>query len=106
MNRGRRWWWALFALSSIALLAGIGWATRELLRLEQVEVRTKAELEYEGGVRLALWRMESWFTPLLGQETTRPYFQYLSYYPPERAYDSMFREIAANEVQTPSPLLT
>lgn len=106
MNRGRRWWWALFALSSIALLAGIGWATRELLRLEQVEVRTKAELEYEGGVRLALWRMESWFTPLLGQETTRPYFQYLSYYPQERAYDSMFREIAANEVQTPSPLLT
>ena len=102
----RRTWWTIFSACALLVLAGLTWLTVEMLRLERVEQRARGEIEYEGAVRLALWRMESWLAPQLARESTRPYFEYLPYYPHRRAYDSMWRSIVPDEVQTPSPLLT
>ena len=105
MTSHRRWW-SIFGVCALFVFAGLSWLTVEMLRLERVEQHARAEIEYEGAVRLALWRMESWLAPQLARESTRPYFQYLPYYPHRRAYDSMWRSIVPDEVQTPSPLLT
>src|SRR5690606_24028565 len=56
-------------------------------------------------IQLALWQMENELTPLVTDEATRPYFHYLSFYPAEGAYSSMFNDPQAGDALLPSPLL-
>ncbi len=104
--RTRRWLtWVVFAVCALAVVEGLGWVTWQALRSEKRELQARADAEFQDSVRLALWRMESQATPIIAQESARPYFQYQSFYPAERAYNRMWQEVEQNEVLVPSPLL-
>ncbi|MDP6380367.1 MAG: sensor histidine kinase, partial [Phycisphaerae bacterium] len=103
----RRPWqiWLVFGLGLSVVLAAVGWISIEALRLDRAQAEARQQAVLEESVRLALWRMESTFAPLLAGESVRPYFVYSAFYPAERAYTRMFAEIKRGEVLLPSPLL-
>ncbi len=96
----RRGWllWMVFGLCIAMAFAAMAWISLTVLRLER-------QAQAEENVRLALWRMDSAMSPLIAQETARPYFAYSSFRPAERAYTRMFNEVQYGEVLVPSPLL-
>jgi signal transduction histidine kinase len=98
MKSPRRWW-LIFGTGALAVAAALVWVSLVVLRLE-------AEAQHQAAVRLALWRMDSWLGPRLAREANRPYFEYLPFYAQQRAYTKILNPIEANEVYTPSPLLT
>ncbi len=97
--------WLIFALGAMAVLEGLGWVTWRAITLERREQRARAESAVQESLRLALWRMESELTPIVAQESSRPYFHYLSFYPALRSYEKMWDAIAPGEALAPSPLL-
>src|SRR5436190_18824698 len=98
--------WILFAAGALIVIIALAWVTLRVLDLERREAQARADAQQQESLRLALWRMDSWFSPRLAREAARPYFEYLSYYPQERAYTKILNEIQKGEVLTPSPLLT
>jgi signal transduction histidine kinase len=96
--------WSAFAACLILAAAALVWSTRAVLRLERDERAARSQAAVEENARLALWRMDSWITPLLAQETARPYFHYRTFYPAAGAYSGMFDEPEAGTVLVPSPL--
>ncbi len=96
------WFGAGVALLTVVLV----WVTVVVLRLEGAELDARTETARQEQLRLALWRMDSRLTPLLAREAARPYFEYSSYYPQERAYTRMLQPLDSREVLTASPLLT
>lgn len=98
--------WGGFGLCLVVLLGTMGWTCRIALQAERAEFEVRRHADLEENIRLALWRMESALTPLIAEESTRPYFVYSSFYPPERAYTRMFNVMLPGEVLVPSPLLT
>jgi len=97
--------WALFAVCVVVALAALSWISATALGLDRAERNARRRAELEESVRLALWRMDSALSPLIAQESARPYFAYTPFYPVQRAYTSMFAQISEGEVLTPSPLL-
>src|SRR5687767_14611863 len=95
----RRKWWLIFSAGAIGVLAAMLWISTVVLRLE-------AQTQHQQWMRLALWRMDSWLGGQLRQESSRQYFEYLPFYPQERAYTRILNEIEPGEVYSPSPLLT
>jgi signal transduction histidine kinase len=107
MKRSRRIaWWGAYGLGAAAVLAGLGWTTSRVLRLEAEEHKARIRGEEQEAMRLALWRLDSWLAPRIARESARPWFEYESYYPQRIAYDRRFEPIAEGEVLLPSPLLT
>ena len=76
------------------------------LRAASTTRRALGRAEHQEALRLALWRMDSWFGPHLAQEAARPFYEYLAFYAQERAYTRILNRIEPGEVRTPSPLLT
>ncbi len=105
MRSRQRITWLVYA-ACVALVAVVltvvSW---QALRLEQQELRARNETRRQEAVRLALWRMDSRLTPILVREAARPYFQYRSFFPVERAYSRMWEPLEAGETLAPSPLL-
>lgn len=99
-------WWKGFAGGAVLVMLALAWVTSAVLALERSEFEARADARRQEVVRLALWRMDSWVGPRLARESARPYFEYLSYYPQERAYTRMLTPIEEGAVLTPSPLLT
>ena len=111
--------WILFALCLAVVLAAMGWISLAALELDrkQAEARRQTEAarqketaarrkaEVEENVQLALWRMDYALTPLVAQESIRPYFAYSTFLPVDRAYDRMFNYSSGPERLVPSPLL-
>lgn len=106
MNRASRTWWKWFALGAALVILALAWVTSAVLDLERSEWAARADARRQEVLRLALWRMDSWLAPRLARESARPYFEYLSYYPQERAYTRMLTPIEEGAILTPSPLLT
>src|SRR5262249_19009022 len=104
--KSSRTWWLFFSAGALIVMIALGWVTARVLELESREAQARSDAQYQEALRLALWRMDSWFAPRLAREAARPYFEYLSYYPQERAYTRILNEISKGEVLTPSPLLT
>jgi len=98
----RRSWqiWIPFVLCLAVVLAAMGWISLKALRLEEAEVKARRQAEearrreaqarqeaaLEQDVQLALYRMEFALTPLVAQESTRPYFVYNTLLPIDRAH--------------------
>ncbi len=103
----KRTWhvWLLFAVSLAVVGAALGWLSLTILRLDQAEVSARQQAQLEANVRLALWRMDSALSPLVGQESARPYFAYGTFLPVDRAWGSMFHRSTQREMLVPSPLL-
>jgi signal transduction histidine kinase len=99
-------WWLLFGAGTATVLLAMGWITATTLALDEAERKARAEATYQEAVRLALWRMDSWLSPRLAQESVRPYYEYVPYFAQERAYTRLLNTIESGEVLAPSPLLT
>ena len=97
--------WTLFVLCLAVVVVAMAWSSIIVLRLERTEAQAQAQAVLEENCRLALWRMDSALTPLLAQESARPYFQYSAFYPAEGAYTGMFTESRPGSAVVPSPLL-
>lgn len=93
--------WIVFGLCLAVLLAAMGWASLTVLRLDRVEAQAQQQAELEERTRLALWRMDSSLTPLIVEESARPYFAYKPF-ATDRAYT---KSSVQQEVLIPSPLL-
>lgn len=98
--------WLAFSLCLAVVLAAMTWISLNALRLDRVEEQAIRQAAIEEKTRLALWRMDSGLTPLITQESSRPYFTYASFHPLDRAYNRMFAELKPDDVRVPSPLLT
>ncbi|MCC6659721.1 MAG: HAMP domain-containing histidine kinase [Phycisphaerales bacterium] len=98
MRLRRRLTWIVFAVCAVLVLEGLGWVSWQA-------ISARAGAQFQERVRSALWRMDSELTPLIAQESARPYFQYRAFYPAERAYTRMWQEVQPGEVLVPSPLL-
>src|SRR5688572_5192972 len=105
MNRSWKTWlvFAVCALLIVGVMAGV---TAIALGLDRSQAEARAQAELEEKVRLALWRMDSMLSPLVAQESARPYFTYSAFHPAERAYSRMYNPLAPSDVLVPSPLLT
>jgi signal transduction histidine kinase len=93
--------WLLFGVCFAVLLAAMGWASLTVLRLDRVEAQAQQQAELEERTRLALWRMDSSLTPLIVEESARPYSAYKPFVT-DRAYT---KGSVQEEVLIPSPLL-
>jgi len=102
-----------FALVCVILLGGLAWATHATLRLEKIEAKeiqtqaqAKANTQAQAKLRLALWRMDSWFMPILALESGRPYSHYSAYYRPAKVRSLEGIDVSSQRLVLPSPLLT
>ncbi|HYW78140.1 MAG TPA: HAMP domain-containing sensor histidine kinase [Thermoguttaceae bacterium] len=107
-----RYIWLGFALCLAVVLSAMGWITLVAIRLDRAEADARHQeaeahrrAAWEEKTRLALWRMDSVLSPLVAQESARPYFVYSSFLPVDRAYGRMFNGRAGGEALIPSPLL-
>ncbi|MEE8451528.1 MAG: HAMP domain-containing sensor histidine kinase [Thermoguttaceae bacterium] len=112
--------WLGFALCLAVVLSAMGWITLVAVRLDRAEADARRQeaaarhqeaeayrrAAWDEKIRLALWRMDSVLSPLVAQESARPYFVYSSFMPVDRAYSRMFNGRAGGEMLIPSPLLT
>lgn len=98
--------WLVFSLCGLIVLVAMAWISSMALRLEDSEAEKDAERIHEENIRLALWRMDSSFAPVVIEESSRPFFTYRSFYVAGRAYDAMYSQIRGGQVLVPSPLLT
>ncbi len=102
-------WGAIYTLCAGAVVGALAFVTATALQLEAQTVladqRTKVRDTQQELLRTALWRLDSYLLPLLSREGSRPYFEYLAYYPQERAYTRYLSAIEKGDVLVPSPLL-
>ncbi len=100
------WVWLVFGVC-VALAAGaMARVGGTALDLERAEAKARRQATLEENLQLALWRMDSALSPLMAEESARPYFTFSPLYPAERAFTKMFAEIERGDVLMPSPLLT
>jgi len=95
----------VFGLCLAVVLAVLGWASVQVLRLDRAEADARLRADQEEAIRLALWRMDSALATLIAQESARPYFEYSAFYPAERAYTRMFNPVGQGDILLPSPIL-
>ena len=103
--RRQRWSSIVFVVCALLVLGALGWVTWHALRLERAEQQARADAAYQESIRLALWRMDSVVAPILAREAARPYFEYRSFYPADRAYTRHLSRVQPGEVLVPSALL-
>ncbi|MBI3466895.1 MAG: HAMP domain-containing histidine kinase [Planctomycetes bacterium] len=97
--------WLIFGLCLAIVLAATAWITVVAFRLDRQDAANQRAAELEENIRLALWRMDSALTPLIAQETSRPYAQFTSYYPVAGAFNQAYLAIQDGQVFAPSPLV-
>ena len=99
--------WTRLVIVGVALvIAALVWITWQALRLEDRERAARRDAAFQESLRLALWRMDSALTPIIAREAARPYFEYQSFYPADRAMRSLEEPATIDDVLVPSPLLT
>jgi signal transduction histidine kinase len=103
---------------AVVLHAGLGWATRAALRVEddqrlaaanaqEAELLYQAQKERADRLRLALWRLDSRLGPALAREESRPFPQYFAFHTPFPALNTSDGSACSpGQFCLPSPLLT
>ncbi len=95
--------WMIFLLFVGVVLTVMAWISTTVLRLEKHNAEIQRKAAGEEVIRLALWRMDAAISPLIIEESSRPYFDYWAYNRAEDIYPSLSKENAAEIL--PSPLL-
>src|SRR5262245_22286041 len=103
--RGMRRGLLTFAVISLLVVGGLGWATRAALRLEQEQLLQQAQAEHAERMRLALWRLDSRIRAILAREDSRPFNHYSAIFAPPLALDAVGTPVPPGSVLEPSPLL-
>ncbi len=107
MRRSRRIaWWTAYGVGAAAVVAGLGWTSVRVLRLEQEERAARALADRQETMRAALWRLDFWLAPRLARESARSWLDFEPYHPQTVAFNRLLEPIAEGEVLLPSPLLT
>jgi signal transduction histidine kinase len=105
MRIGRAWWIA-YALGAALTLGAMSRVSAHLVELQRRELTAGLEVRRSDRLRIALWRMDSWLTPLLAQEAARPWYEYRAFYEPlEGQYTAMLQEVPEGALLVRSPLL-
>jgi signal transduction histidine kinase len=68
--------WLIFAACLIVAVTAVGWLSVKALQTEQARAEARHAAAVEENARLALWRMDSFMTPILAEENVRPWFMY------------------------------
>ena len=97
--------WIVFAAALIVVVAAMGYLSVVAVGLDRDRRAARQQAELEESVRLALWRMDGALTALVAQESARPVFEYRSFYTPNDAFTTTYRQVAPGSVVLPSPLL-
>jgi len=74
----RRQWqiWTVFLAFLAIVMIAMAWITMTVLHLQRENLETQRQAMIEESVRLALWRMDAAISPLILEESARPYFDY------------------------------
>ena len=106
MGARRRSWWLVWALGALLTLGALSWISVVVIDLETSEREAREVSAQQERVRLALWRMDSWFGAQLATEVARLPREYQAYSPQPLAYTKILSQIEPGEVMVPSPLLS
>ncbi len=88
--RSRPWQiWTIFGVCLLVVLFGMGGLTVQLLELERSEAEARRDAKLEENIRLALWRMDSFLSPIIARENAREPYEYQSYY----SFEEAFKEV-------------
>ena len=98
--------WILFSFCLLIVLGAMAWLSVMALEVERAQAEVARQSDFEETVRLALWRLDSELASFIGEENSRPFFTYRSFYAPNRAYASMFNDGQEAHDLQPSPLMT
>jgi signal transduction histidine kinase len=77
----------------------------ELQRRERQQREAESEAVFSARVKMALWRLDSRFAPVLAREDTRPYSHYSAIFAPSVILDDKGTAYDEAQVFEPSPLL-
>ncbi|NQT91387.1 MAG: HAMP domain-containing histidine kinase [Lentisphaerae bacterium] len=101
----RPWYtWLLFLVCLGVVLSAMAWVSANVLRLERANAEVQRAAAREEVVRIALWRMDSAISPMVIQESARPYFEYVAFNDAGTVYPNLLDREARDEL-VPSPLL-
>jgi signal transduction histidine kinase len=107
MNRPWKTWLVFGACAAVALVA-LGWISLTALSLERAQLQAGEKAELEERVRLALWRMDSALSPLIVEESARPWSAYEAFSGSALVYTKGgkgYSRAQQGDVLVPSPLL-
>ncbi len=96
--------WVLYVLGLVLGLGAMAWITHVALRTERAEQLARRKATQAEKVRLALWRMDSTMALFLAPEAARPWSDFESFYPAERAV-TRAGQAGGRDVLIPSPML-
>ncbi len=77
-NQTRRKWWLLYTAGILLTLTALAAGTTIIITLDHTAQRAAATADRQASLRLALWRLDAWFSPLLFQESARTPDDYAS----------------------------
>jgi signal transduction histidine kinase len=97
--------WLMFSAALLVVLGAVGWLSFKALQSDASETIARKQAAQEEKASLALWRMDSFMTPIVAQESARPYFEYNAFYSVEQASGRQGKGKAEADVNVPSPLL-
>jgi len=95
----------MFSAALLVVLGAVGWLSFKALQSDASEAAARKQAAQEEKASLALWRMDSFMTPIVAQESARPYFEYNAFYSVEQASGRQGKGKAEADVNVPSPLL-
>jgi len=103
----RPWHIGLTVLVCLAVVFGVmGWITIRLLSVEEHNREMQRQAAEESITRLALWRMDAAVSPLIIEESARPYYEYSAFNPAQTVYPMAYNWEEVGATLVPSPLLT
>lgn len=103
--RSPRFLWLGYLGASLVVIAVVGVISGVALHLEAEAERTRRREERLDRVRIALWRLDSHMTPILGRVAGHAYSHFVPAYSPARLYDAQGRLEQSKLLLEPSPIL-
>lgn len=105
MSSLRRIAWLGFGAAAAVLLMVLAWLTVTMTRLDQDELQARRQASLHERLRLGLWRMDSYLSPLIAREASRAPTDYRAFPAAPAAWTRGFNKLAPDDVIVPSPLL-
>jgi len=96
--------WFAFLLCFGVVLAAMAWISITAVNLDESETRARRQAALEENVCLALWRIDSALSPILAQESARPYIAYKRFVPPPRTSGQSLGQGLKTEELVSSPM--
>ncbi len=103
--RSARNLWLGYLGAGLVVMVVVGVISGVALHLEGKAERTRQREERLDRVRIALWRLDSHMTPILGRVAGHAYSHFVPAFAPARLYDVQGRRQRSKLLLEPSPIL-